>query len=79
MGHYVYESPDGGHTVYRRQIGKTSARELVSVDAETQEKLNQLNQDKMWARLRHEAKNDPALQEMLDAAEIYYKLKYEKD
>ena len=79
MGHYVYESPDGGHTVYQREIGKTSARKLVSVDAETQDKLDQLRQDKLWGQIRRQADSDSALKEMLDAAEIYYKLKYEKD
>lgn len=79
MGHYVYESPDGGHTVYRREIGKTSSRELVSVDADTQDRLDQLKRDKLWGSIRRAADQDTALKEMLDAAEIYYKLKYEKD
>jgi predicted YcjX-like family ATPase len=30
-GEYVFESPDGGHTVYRRHVGKLD-REMVSMD-----------------------------------------------
>ena len=72
---YIYESPDGGHTVYRRHPG-TLDRELVSVDKETQDKLSQIKQDRLWSNIRKCAEADPALQEMLDAIRIYYELKY---
>jgi len=75
---YIYESPDGGHTIYRRHPGKLD-RELVSVDQETQDKLATLKEDKLWGEIRRCAKQDPALQEMLDQLRIYYSLKYAKD
>ena len=75
---YIYESPDGGHTVYRRHPGKLD-RELVSIDQDTQDRLSSLKEDKMWGEIRKHAKQDPALQEMLDQLRIYYNLKYAKD
>lgn len=77
-GEYVYESPDGGHTVYRRHVGKQD-RELVSVDKETQDKLDNIKEDKLWGNIRRKSAQDPALKEMLDAVQIYYNLKYAKD
>lgn len=75
---YIYESPDGGHTVYRRHPGKLD-RELVSIDQETQDKLDGLKNDKLWGNIRRASKSDPALQEMLEAVVIYYNLKYAED
>jgi hypothetical protein len=75
---YVYESPDGGHTIYRRHPGKLD-RELVSIDQETQDKLAALKEDKLWGDIRRRAQQDPALQQMLDQLRIYYSLKYAKD
>jgi hypothetical protein len=75
---YIYESPDGGHTVYRRHPGKLD-RELVSIDQETQDKLDGLKNDKLWGNIRRASKSDPALREMLDAVVIYYNLKYAED
>ncbi len=77
-GEYIYESPDGGHTVYRRHPGKLD-RELVSIDQETQDKIESLKEDKIWGAIRRQARSDPALKEMLDAAQIYYNLKYAQD
>lgn len=72
---YVYESPDGGHTVYRRHVGKLD-REVVSIDSFAQNKLDTLREDKLWGGIRRAANTDPALKEMLDAVRIYYELKY---
>ncbi len=74
-GEYVFESPDGGHTVYRRHVGKQD-RELVSVDKETQSKIDLLREDKLWGSIRRAAKTDPALNEMLDQVKVYYELKH---
>ncbi len=74
-GEYVFESPDGGHTVYRRHVGKMD-RELVSVDQPAQDKINRLLQDKLWGEIRRAAEVDPALQEMLEQVQVYYELKH---
>lgn len=76
---YVFESPDGGHTVYRRHIGKLD-RELVSRDEFAQDKIDIIREDKLWGNIRRAAKTDPALKEMLDQVRVYYQLKHnEKD
>ena len=74
MTKYIYESPDGGHTVYRREMGKTN-RTLYSVDKETQNKLDNVKEEKLWGSIRIAAKQDPILQEMLDKIKTYHLLK----
>ena len=72
---YVFESPDGGHTVYRRHVGKQD-RELVSVSPEKQSTIEMIKEDKLWGGIRRAAKTDPALKEMLDQVRVYYELKH---
>jgi hypothetical protein len=72
---YIFESPDGGHTVYRRHPGKLD-REIVTIDSYAQDKLDTLKQDKIWGNIRRAAKSDPALKEMLDQIKVYYELKH---
>ena len=72
---YVFESPDGGHTVYRRHVGKQD-RELVSVSPEKQSTIEMIKEDKLWGNIRRAAKTDPALKEMLDQVKVYYELKH---
>jgi hypothetical protein len=72
---YIFESPDGGHTVYRRHPGKLD-REMVTIDSYAQDKLDTLKQDKIWGNIRRAAKSDPALKEMLDQVKVYYELKH---
>ena len=72
---YIFESPDGGHTVYRRHPGKLD-REMVTIDSYAQDKLDTLKQDKLWGNIRRAAKSDPALKEMLDQVKVYYELKH---
>ena len=73
---YIYESPDGGHTVYRRLIGQSpSEREIHSISNEKQDRLLQYKEDKLWKDIRQAARTDPVLYEMLDQVEVYYRLK----
>jgi hypothetical protein len=67
---YIYESPDKGETVYRRNIGDTH-REL-----HRQNKEKQAMQDQwlMWRDILTASKNNPALKEALDRAQIIYEL-----
>ena len=70
----IYESPDGGKTVYARKQGET-VRHLHSVDAQWQ-KEQELNV--RWANLKEAvfmAKDDPALNDLIEKVEIYYRLK----
>lgn len=77
--HYVYESPDGGRTVYEREIG-SSERRLTARSLETHRDIRaEMQENKLWGAIRRMAKEDPALDELLSHAVVYYKLKYDKD
>jgi hypothetical protein len=70
----IYESPDGGETVYRRKPGNIT-RELHSQSPRTFDLHTQLMEDKLWGNIRRASKTDPALKEMLDQIKMYYTLK----
>lgn len=73
---YIYESPDGGHTVYRRMVGQSpSEREIHSISDERQDRLSQFKEDKLWGEIRRSARTDPVLKDLLDRAIIYHQLK----
>ncbi len=67
---YIYESPDGGDTIYRRTRGSTD-RELIREGP--LRKLQQRSQ--LWRDIFRAAESDPILQDMLDRIEIYHSLK----
>lgn len=70
----IYESPDGGKTVYARRSGET-VRHLHSVDPVWQ-KEQELNV--RWANLKEAvfmADTDPAMNDLIEKVEIYYRLK----
>jgi hypothetical protein len=71
---YIYESPDGGDTVYRRPMGSTQ-RELHSISDKRRDLLDELKKNKLWGDIHRAAQSDPVLQHMLDQVEIYHRLK----
>jgi len=71
---YIYESPDGGNTVYRRRMGNTQ-RELHSISDKRRDLLDELKKNKLWGDIHRAAQSDPVLQHMLDQVEIYHRLK----
>ena len=71
---YIYESPDGGDTVYRRRFGDIQ-RELHSIGDKKRSQIDSLIQDKLWGDIHRAAQSDPVLQQMLDQVEIYHRLK----
>jgi hypothetical protein len=67
----VFESPDGGDTVYEREFGSTE-RKIIRKGA-----LRQLQQrSQLWREIFHAALQDAALQEMIEQVEVYYELKH---
>ena len=75
----IFESPDKGKTVYRRLPG-TSQRELYSdIMSDGSTFHEQLVEDQMWGNIRRMARQDPALQDLLERAIMYYNLKREHD
>lgn len=72
----IYESPDHGETVYVRDIG-SKERQLHHVSSNQRELIAQLREDQLWGEIRRHARKDAGLQELLDRAIMYYKLKYD--
>jgi hypothetical protein len=67
---YVYESPDGGDTVYRRMAG-TNQRELVREGPLRQKMLR----SQLWRDIFKAAETDPVLQQMIEKVEVYHRLR----
>ena len=74
----IFESPDGGGTIYRRLPG-TSERELYQDNRthDGQPLIDHIREQKMWGEIHQMARTDAGLQELLERAIIYYHLKKE--
>lgn len=70
---YIYESPDGGNTVYKRKIGQ-SQRELHFISEEKRKWDQQLEEEMLWVKIAQAGRTNPALQAALDRAQIIYEL-----
>ena len=70
---YVYESPDGGDTIYRRATGHTQ-RELYKVSERRQQQDLAQAQWLIWKNIIETAEHNPALQDALDRARVIYEL-----
>ena len=66
---YIYESPDGGHTVYRRKIGET-IKELVSED----EYVHNARAKREWLEIFDRKDSNPTLQAAVDRVILVYRL-----
>ena len=71
---YIYESPDGGDTVYRRRTDGTQ-RELHSISDKRRDLLDELKKNKLWGDIHRAAQSDPVLKKMLNQIEVYHLLK----
>jgi len=67
---YIYESPNGGDTIYRRPFG-TNQRELVREGPLRQKMLK----SQLWRNIFQAAETDLVLQEMIEKIEVYHRLK----
>jgi len=71
---YIYESPDGGDTVYAREHGKTE-RVMIGQNTRAKSLIDKIQEDKLWGEIRRMATTDPGMANLLDQAKVYYKLK----
>jgi len=71
---YIYESPDGGDTVYAREFGKTE-RVMIGQNTRAKSLVDKIQEDKLWGEIRRMADTDPAMADLLDRARVYYQLK----
>jgi hypothetical protein len=68
----IYESPDGGKTVYSRKSGET-ARTLHSIDPVYKREQELTSR---WAALKEAVMmDDPTINDAIERVEILYKLK----
>jgi len=70
---YVHESPDGGKTIYAREVGTTNRR-LVGYSLDMIEHLKQVDKETRWMDILKLAERTPALQEAIDRVIIIYEL-----
>lgn len=69
----IFESPDGGKTVYVREMGgKERKLHYVSPAATAEMKETLLTQE--WLEIRHAAKDNAALQKAVDHLILLYRL-----
>jgi hypothetical protein len=73
---YVYESPDGGESIYAREQG-SNERILVGVSYKKQTKDEELRQAQLWFDMRKVAHTNPTLQAAIDRAILIYQLSKE--
>ena len=69
----IYESPDGGRTVYARRPG-SSTRELHSQDPNLQLELKELELEKRWVDIFGARKTNLELDQLCEQVEILYEL-----
>jgi HD superfamily phosphodiesterase len=79
VGAMIYESPDGGKTIYARESG-SSDRVLIRTDDAVEETKKLLNRQKRLMKIVELAETVPALNDQLEKLEeIYLLVKNEND
>lgn len=69
----VYESPDGGRTVYKRKAGSPT-RELYLRDPLLEQELINIENEERWAMIYHARKENPSLDDLCNQVEMLYQL-----
>lgn len=69
----IFESPDGGRTVYARNTG-SSTRNMYSQSPELQQELVELEQQKRWVDIFQAREHNPELNRLCEQVEILYEL-----
>jgi alpha-ketoglutarate-dependent taurine dioxygenase len=69
----VYESPDGGRTIYKRKAG-TSERVLHKIDPDLEAEILRERDRNLWMDIFNTAERTPALQEAIDRVIVIYEL-----
>ncbi len=69
----IYESLDGGKTIYVRQPGQVQ-RELYIESQEAKELRELIEQKELWTEILRASKNNSTLKSMLDQVVMLYEL-----
>jgi len=71
----IYESPDGGETIYVRRSGESPNMRQLHSESEVAKALHKkVRDDELWTNIRKAAVNNPTLQRALDEAIMIYNL-----
>lgn len=70
----VFESPDGGKTVYARDPGSIE-RQLVAMNDKERKFREKVRENTLWEDIREAARTDKTLQDALDRVKILYYMK----
>lgn len=73
MSEKIYESPDGGKTVYSREIGKTE-KTLEWVDNDFMKSLAESIELEQWRDILKEAEKSETLKKDIERVKITYHL-----
>ena len=69
----VFESPDGGRTVYARRPGQ-SVRELYSQDPLLQKELDDIEHQRRWMEIFGARDTNKGLDQLCEQVEVLYEL-----
>lgn len=69
----IYESPDGGETVYVREPGSLQ-RQLHSESPRAIDLKEQMRDAQLWNQIHQEAKNNLSLQNAIEQVKLIYHL-----
>ena len=69
----IFESPDGGRTVYARRPGENN-RTLHHQDPELQQLSQDLENSKRWVEIFQARRDNPELNRLCEQVEILYEL-----
>jgi hypothetical protein len=69
----IFESPDGGRTVYARQPN-SSKRELHYQDPNLQQELRDIERQKRWVEIFQARRDHAELDHLCEQVEILYEL-----
>ena len=69
----IYESPDGGRTVYARRPG-SNHRELHLRDPALDKELAEMKQQEKWQQILATRTTNPEINDLLEKVEILYEL-----
>lgn len=73
QSNWIYESPDGGKTIYRRRLG-SSQRELHYENPVAIATRELAEENQLWHNIRVSAMTNQQLADMLDKVKTYYHL-----
>jgi len=73
----IFESPDGGNTVYSRDPGNTHRELIRTHDSRTHDGRplhEHMMESKLWGDIRRAAETNPALQDAIERVIMIYHL-----